>query len=236
MKVVKAKLEERVCRAPGVESFRFAPAEKIEFVAGQFLQVLFDPAHTDNKDLNKYLSFSCSPERPYIEVTKRLSDSLFSQRLRQLRTGDEIFCKAPLGNCIFTEQYKKVAFLIGGIGITPVISIIEYIIDKEFDTDVTLFYSNRTDEDIAFQRELEHWRATNEHLKVFYTVTDCQPKDARCTFGFIDKKLLQQQLRDYAERVFFIFGPPKMVEAMKALCLEMGCNKESIKTESFIGY
>jgi glycine betaine catabolism B len=236
MKIVKARLIERICRAPGIESFRFVPEEKIEFVAGQFLQVMFDPAHKDNKDLNKYLSFSCSPCKPYIEVTKRLSGSLFSQRLRELHKGDEVSFKAPLGNCVFAEQHRKIAFLIGGIGITPVISIIEYIIDKKFDTDVALFYSNRTDEDIAFQKELESWQAVDSRLRVFFTVTDCQPKDRRCIFGFINKQLLQQQLADYAERVFFIFGPPKMVEAMTALCLEIGCSKENIKTESFIGY
>jgi ferredoxin-NADP reductase len=137
---------------------------------------------------------------------------------------------------VFAEQHRKIAFLIGGIGITPVISIIEYIIDKKFDTDVALFYSNRTDEDIAFQKELESWQAVDSRLRVFFTVTDCQPKDRRCIFGFINKQLLQQQLADYAERVFFIFGPPKMVEAMTALCLEIGCSKENIKTESFIGY
>jgi glycine betaine catabolism B len=236
MKVVKARLIERVRRADGIESFRFAPGERIEFAAGQFLQVMFDPAREDNKDLNKYLSFSCSPCRPYIEVTKRLSDSVFSRRLRELRMGDEVLFRAPLGNCVFTEQYKKIVFLIGGIGITPVISIIEYIIDKKLDTDAVLFYSNRTDEDIAFQKELEHWRTVDNRLRVIFTVTDCQPKDTRCIFGFIDRRLLQQQLTDYAERVFFIFGPPKMVEAMTALCLEIGCNKENIKTESFIGY
>ncbi len=236
MKVVKAKLIERLCRAEGIESFRFVPEESIEFVAGQFLQVMFDPAREDNKDLNKYLSFSCSPCKPYIEVTKRLSNSVFSRRLRELRMGDEVLFRAPLGNCVFTEQYKKIAFLIGGIGITPVVSIIEYIIDKKFDTDVVLFYSNRTDDDIAFRKELERWRTVDNRLKVLFTVTDCQPKDTRCIFGSIDRQLLQQQLTDYAERVFFIFGPPKMVEAMTALCLEIGCNKENIKTESFIGY
>jgi len=33
-----------------------------------------------------------------------------------------------------------------------------------------------------------------------------------------------------------IFGPPKMVEAMKNICLELGISPEDIKTESFIGY
>jgi ferredoxin-NADP reductase len=41
---------------------------------------------------------------------------------------------------------------------------------------------------------------------------------------------------DIKGRIIFAFGPPKMVEAMKGLCLGMGCNPANVKTESFLGY
>ena len=81
-------LRERVARTPSVESFRFDLPEKLHFSPGQFGQVIFDPGERKNRDLNKYLSFSSAPERDYVEVTKRLSDSEFSRRLRSLRPGD----------------------------------------------------------------------------------------------------------------------------------------------------
>ena len=81
--------------------------------------------------MNKYLSFSSSPTNDYIEVTKRLSDSVFSQKLKALKPSDEVLLKGPSGNCVLKEEYKKIGFLIGGIGITPVISMIEYIVDKK---------------------------------------------------------------------------------------------------------
>ena len=64
----------------------------------------------------------------------------------------------PFGNCVFKDEYRKIGFLIGGIGITPVISIIEYIVDRSLATDVLLLYSNKTQEDIAFRRELDAWQ------------------------------------------------------------------------------
>lgn len=236
MKETKAKLIERIKRTDTVESFRFLPQEKINFSPGQFLQIIFDPANKDNKDLNKYLSFSCSPAKEYIEVTKRLGESNFSQKLKNLKINDEVFLKAPLGNCIFKDEYKKIGFLIGGIGITPVISIIEYIVDKKLPTEVILLYTNKTEADIAFKKELDYWQGGANNIKVFYTVTDCQPKDTSCIMGRIDKNLLMGNIKDYNERVIFIFGPSKMVEAMNVLCLEVSCRKENIKTENFIGY
>jgi len=236
MKEIRATLIERVKRTPTIESFRFFSEEKLDFIPGQFLQVIFDEQNKDNKILNKYLSFSVSPTKKYIEVTKRLSDSDFSKRLRSLRINDKILLRAPLGNCVFKDEYREIAFLIGGIGITPVISIIEYILDKRLSTDVILLYSNRTEEEIAFKKELDNWQAINKNIKVFYTITDYPPKNTNCTFGPITKDLLLEKVFDIEKRIFFIFGPPKMVEAIKCLCLDSGCDKESIKTESFIGY
>ena len=105
MEELKVKLIANIKRTPSVESFRFSP-KKIAFIPGQFLQLIFDEVNEDNKNLNKYLSFSSSPSKDYIEVTKRLSDSDFSGRLKGLKINQELLIKAPLGNCIFKEEYK----------------------------------------------------------------------------------------------------------------------------------
>jgi ferredoxin-NADP reductase len=235
MKELKAKLIVSIKRTLTIESFRFLPAEKLDFVPGQFLQVIFDETNRENKELNKYLSFSCSPTKDYIEVTKRLSESQFSQALKNLKINDQILINAPLGTCVFKNEYKKIGFLIGGIGITPVISIIEYITEKKLDTDIYLIYSNRTEEEIAFKPELDYWRSIN-NLEIIYIVTDSQTKDKTCILGRIDKEVIKEHMPDIAKRIVFIFGPPKMVEAMQALSLEAGANKENIKIENFIGY
>jgi ferredoxin-NADP reductase len=236
MQEIRARLIEMILRTPTVESFRFYPPQKLEFVPGQFSQVIFDEAGQNNKELNKYLSFSASPEREYIEVTKRLSASSFSERLRGLKIGDEVLFRGPLGSCTFQQSYKKIAFLIGGIGITPVVSIIEYIVDRKLDTDAHLVYSNRSEEEIAFKNELERWKGGNKNIKISYLVTECPPRDPACIFGRIDEGFLKKYMRDMDSRIIFIFGPPKMAEAMFNLCLEMGCAKEKIRTEQFIGY
>jgi len=236
MKEIPAIFIERVDRTPTVASFRFQPREKITFIPGQFLQVMFDRINSRNKELNKYLSFSASPDEPYIEVTKRLSASIFSQKLSSLKQGDEVALKLPLGNCILQPEYKHIAFLIGGIGITPAVAMIEYICRRHVDVDVVLFYSNRNYEEIAFKKELDAWQKQNSRLKVFYTLTDCESQHDDCRFGYIDSHLLQDTLGDVSSRIFFIFGPPKMVEAMGVVCAQAGSPREHIKTESFLGY
>lgn len=234
--IYRAVLKDRIKRTPTVESFRFLPEKKIDFLPGQFLRFFFDADNPDNKEVNKYLSFSSAPGKEYVEVTKRLSESEFSRRLKALKPQDEVSLQGPFGNCIFRQGYKKVAFLIGGIGITPVISILEYIVEKRLDTLVHLFYSNRTEEEIAFRKELDAWQGLLSSIKVIHTLTDCPSKSGDCRFGRIEKELVFSNIPDIGETVFYIFGPPKMTEAMRGLFKDTQVRQDMIKTESFIGY
>ncbi|MDP2923665.1 MAG: FAD-binding oxidoreductase [Candidatus Omnitrophota bacterium] len=236
VKEIRLKFQESVQRTSTTKSFRFTGQERIDFIPGQFLQFIFDEDNKNNRELNKYLSFSSSPTNDYIEVTKRLSASQFSQRLNSLKPNDMVTVKAPMGTCVFDQNDKKIGFVIGGIGITPVISIVEYIIDKEVKTDIVLFYSNKSEEDIAFKKELDTWQSISKNIKLVYTITDCQPKDDKCVFGKITNELIANKEYDMTQRKIFIFGPPKMVNTMKNLCIEIGCKKENLRTESFIGY
>lgn len=236
MEEVKVNLVEKIVRTPTVTSFRFIPSQELGFLPGQAAQLIFDQANPGNRDLNKYLSFSSSPNKNYLEFTKRLSTSVFSQKLDSLKPNQEILIKAPLGGCFFESKYKQITFLVGGIGITPVISIIEYIVERKLDTAVNLFYSNRTEEEIAFRQELDVWTRANNNIKIHYTITDCQPKDKTCSYGFINKDFITQRTCDFGKGIVFIFGPPKMVDVMSDLAIEMGCSKENIKTEKFVGY
>ncbi|MCP4650864.1 MAG: FAD-dependent oxidoreductase [PVC group bacterium] len=236
MKEIKGTLVERIKRTAQVESFRFNLPEDVEFLPGQFLQVIFDEENRGNKVLNKYLSFSSTPGKDYIEVTKKLSESDFSSSLKRLKEGDKVLFKIPLGNCVFLEDYKKIGFLVGGIGITPVISIIEYICEKGLDTDVCLLYSNKTEQEIAFKQELDHWRKKNENIKILYAVTKCQPQDEECVFGGLNKDIVSEKMADFKDRRIFIYGPPGMVTAMKDVCSEIGCDEKQLKTENFVGY
>jgi len=117
-----------------------------------------------------------------------------------------------------------------------VISMLEYIIEKGLETDVLLFYSNITEDDIAFKQELKHWQSISKNIKIYFTVTACDPKDSSCLKGRIDKEMITDQIKDASRRMFFIFGPPKMVEAMTGVCEGMGCDKEDVRIENFIGY
>jgi len=231
-----ARITDIIQRTQDIKSFRFAVEEGVTFKPGQFFSVAID---IDGGRQSKYFSFSNSPtEKGYVEFTKRITQSPFSQTLDKFKPGDTARLKLPYGNFTFEGEYKKIAMLSGGIGITPLRSMCKYIVDKNLDTDLVLIYGNRTDSDIAFMDEFDSIAAAAPKMKVIYTLTS-QDVDKKCLGrrGHIDDKMIAEEIPDYKERVFFICGPPLMVKCLIELLEDrLSIPKENIKRENFAGY
>jgi ferredoxin-NADP reductase len=236
MDEIKAVLTEKIKRTDQVFSFRFKPPAALDFLPGQFTRVILDEDNAKNQALNKYLSYSCAPGKPYFEVTKKISNSEFSGRLMSLKEGARITFKPALGHCVFLPSMNEIGFIVGGIGITPVISILEYIYDHRLDAGVRLIYSNWTSRDIAFRAELDRIAAAYPRIKVTYVLNTCGPEDAGCFSGTITQELIAEQMPDNTARDIFIFGPPGLVNALAGACRCLGCGTEHLKIENFIGY
>ncbi|MFA6130432.1 MAG: FAD-dependent oxidoreductase [Candidatus Omnitrophota bacterium] len=230
---IDARIKEVIQRNYNVKSFRLEITDWLDFKAGQFLMVRLQ----DNPGLEKYLSISSSPtEKCYLEFTKKLTQSDFSAALNNLKAGDKVNIKYPLGKFILDESAPKVAFLSGGIGITPIRSICKYAVDKKLGTDIVLVYSNRSIRDIVFKDDFSAMSKSYPLLRVAHVLCEAE-QGFKCTVGRIDAGLIKNEIPDYLERKFYLCGPPQMVEAMrKILADELGLSGEKIVMENFQGY
>lgn len=232
----RASFIERIERTPSVSSFRFRADAPVAFVPGQFAQLCFDEKDKANRSLNKYLSFSCAPGKDYLEFTKRLSGSDFSKCLLALKKDDRVWLKGPMGHVTLSEGTGKAGFLVGGIGITPVISMLEHLSAQRQDPDIVFLYANMNDNDIAFLDELKGFERTLARLRLVHIVVNRILGDEKVFTGLIDKQFVLKQIPDYKERTLYIFGPPAMVKAMETICNDLGCAPEKVKAENFVGY
>jgi ferredoxin-NADP reductase len=226
-------VKEIIPRTHNVTSFRFPRPAALNYQPGQFL---FVTLKADGKELSKHFSFSTSPtEKTHIEFTKKLSDSDFSSALKALKKGDWARIDAPYGKFTFEGEHEKIGLLGGGIGITPFISICKYCTDKRLDTKVTLLYGNRTENDIAFRKELEAMQEQNDNLKVVFTLNEADSGWKGAT-GFINADMIKKEVPDYKETMFYTCGPPAMVEIMEKLFEQLGLPTTQLKREYFTGY
>ncbi len=235
MENLKLRLSEIITHCCDVKTFRFELDRPVPYRPGQYLILTLPVA---GKDVPKAFSISSSPtEEGYIEFTKKLTESGFSKALNALTVGASCAIRLPIGKFTFEGEYPAVAFLSGGIGITPIRSIFKYAADKHLSSSMVLLYSSRTPEYLIFRHDFAQMQKLNERLRVVYTLTHCEEKVAGCRVGYIDDEMVRREIPDHAERVFYICGPPGMVEAMKTMLREKLMLPDSqIRTEDFIGY
>lgn len=228
-----ARVKEVIQRTYNVKSIRLDIASELDFKAGQFLSVTLEA----NPSLKRYLSISSSPtEKCYLEFTKKITTSDFSKALLKLKAGDTVKIQYPFGKFVLDEQCGEIAFLSGGIGITPIRSIIKYAVDKNLGTDIVLVYANRSLKDIVFKEDFDAMQKIYPKLKVAHVL--CEPAPHfKCIPGLINAQIIKNEVADYLKRKFYLCGPPQMVEAIsKILSEELVLAKENIITENFQGY
>lgn len=237
MAILETEVSDIIPRTPAVKSFRFKIKEEVDFKAGQFF---FVAIKVDGSERTKHFSFSNSPtEKGYVEFTKRITESEYSKALARLNPGDWAKLKMPYGAFTFEGEYEKIAFLSGGIGITPIRSICKFAADKGLPADIVLLYGNNREEDIIFRQDFDQMAQVNRNLRVVYTLTspDIDKKAWSGRAGYIDDKMIKEEIADYKDRVFYICGPPKMVETLiDILKNKLAVGEDKIKIENFAGY
>lgn len=219
-------------KTPSSRSVRFLRPHGFDYLPGQFVILGLDG---ENGEVKKPLSLSSSPTEEHLAVTKRLTGHEFSNAFLSIKKADPIRFTGPYGNFTFRGEHARVAMLSGGIGITPLLSMIKYCTDMNLPTEIMLFYSNRDESDIPFKDELVALRERNSNLTVVNTLTRPGPSWKGHT-GRINARLIKEQIDDVNEWFFYSSGPAKMVDSMLLVLKEMNIPENRSRREYFPGY
>ena len=223
---------------PQVRTFRLAPAVggSIPFVfqAGQFLNLSLE---IDGKRVSRSYTIASPPTRDdYIELTiKREESGKVSRFLHDmLVTGHAVHVSAPAGRFTFDPQSSNSLLLIaGGVGITPVMSILRDLTDRRWPGKIDLLFSVRSVAEIIFKNELQNLTGQHPNLHVHVTITRDVPADWSGLRGRITAELLPQYIPDVASRPTYICGPDAMATAVRDELLAIGTPANRIHVESF---
>jgi ferredoxin-NADP reductase len=230
--IFETNVVDTIQRTPDIKSIRFEKPQGFHYLAGQYIFVTLGD---DPDQMTKHFTLSSSPTENFLEITKRLTGHPFANALASLSAGGKVSMMGAYGDFTFKGEYNKVGMLSGGIGITPLRSMIKYSIDKKLSVSIILLYSNRFENDIAFRDELEDIQKENPNIKIIETITKPGP-DWKGASGRISAEMIKEFMPDYLERTFYTSGPQKMVDAMVSLEREIGVPEKQIKQEYFPGY
>jgi ferredoxin-NADP reductase len=153
-----------------------------------------------------------------------------------IREGAEIGVSGPGGRFTFTGNEAMGLVLIGaGVGITPLMSVIRYLTDKNWPGAIDLIYCARTERDIIFRQELESLAAAFPNLRVTTTLTREPGVHWPGQRGRISAELLRRTVPDLLNRRVHICGPVEMADDVRRMLLEAGAAAEQIRSEAFGG-
>lgn len=219
-------------------AFWFRPERPLKFVAGQFADfILADPPYTDAQGNDRSFSFASSPGDEHIMIATRMRESAFKKSLRTLPIGTGVGLMGPMGSfTLHKDASRPAVFLTGGIGITPVRSIVVHATEERLAHRLYVFYSNKTRALTAFFDDFQEWSRANSNLVFVPTLDGEQPGDWPFELGVIDEAMLRRHVPDLQRPVYYVVGPPPMVAAMRALLAKVGVDELQIRTEDFIGY
>lgn len=231
---------EIVRRTPDIKSFRFDVRGRkgITYQAGQYFFVTIKMG--DGEGLHHFTISSSPAEtaaKGYLEFTKRITASDYSQALDKMKPGDWVKLRGPEGDFVLPRRKRPLAFLSGGIGITPLRSMLRHIVGRKLDFDVVLLYGNNTYDNIAFRDELDEMAAQNRNIRVEYVLSGPDfPPDWQGKRGYITSQLVTEVIPDYRERLFYLSGPLKMVLSLDEQLEAASVPDDQVKRDYFPGY
>ncbi len=217
--------------ATDIRTFRLGRPQGFEFVAGQFVPVRISVGGTPHV---RCYSISSSPDtRGYFEISVRRQGLVSTTLHATLRTGSQLLIGRPAGQFVYPGgDDRPLALLAGGIGITPLLSMLRHAVSSDPARPIVLLYSARNPQAAAFYSELQLIARRYPQVRVGITMSE-PATAAPWRQGHIDVQMVRQYVAHPTHTVFCICGPVPMMAAMRDLLASQGVPADQIRMENF---
>jgi ferredoxin-NADP reductase len=224
------KLKEKTQLARDVYEFCFESPRKLAFEPGQYLEWTLPHKNPDARGIRRYFTIASAPNETIIKLGVKIpqASSSFKSALQNLEPSDSIIATQLAGDFTLEKNPKrKLAFIAGGIGVTPFRSIIKHLNDIGEKRNIVLLYTAVSEADFAY-KEIFHEAQAKIGIKIVYLETGKDPTPK--------PEIINQYIPDFHERLIYISGPNLMVNAYEKVLKKLNVKTENIKKDYFPGF
>ncbi|MDN3595892.1 ferredoxin--NADP reductase [Zunongwangia endophytica] len=237
----KLKIKEVIRETEQAVSLSFEiPAElkeEFKFKAGQYITIKAD---VEGKELRRAYSLCSAPDSQDFKVTvKEVEGGKFSVLANNnLKAGDTLEVHPPEGKFILepSETSKNYAAFAAGSGITPILSIIKTVLNKETHSRFILTYGNKSPEDTIFFKELLDLQATYPD-RLFVEFVFSRARQDNAHFGRIETStvnfVMKNKFKDHPFDAVYLCGPEEMINHVSEVLTSNDIAEENIYYELF---
>ncbi|MFV8326482.1 flavodoxin reductase [Flavobacterium sp. ZS1P14] len=216
-----------------VKSIKNITHDVVQIVATKPENYVFSPGQATEISINKMgwkdkknpFTFTSLPENDYLEFTIKTypSHKGVTNELLKLKKDDELIVHEVFGYITYKGEG---VFIAGGAGITPFISIFRDLQSKKKIGNNTLIFANKTKADIILESEFKNILGIN-----FINILSDEKLEGYA-HGQITKDFIKINT-DTRDKLFYICGPPPMMEAIERQLIDLNVSKKSIVKEKF---
>lgn len=196
---------------------------ELEFVSGQATEIFLDKVGWENE--GRPFTFTGLPENDYLEFTIKCYEERkgVTNEIKKLKPSDHLILNDIFGAIAFKGEG---VFIAGGAGVTPFISIIRHLEQRNEIGNSQLIFANKTRADIILKEEFERVLGRN-----FINILSDENAPGYA-HGYITEDFLRENVAAL-DKYFYLCGPPPMMEAVEAILdgLEIGPER-IVKEES----
>lgn len=140
---------------PTIRTFWLKPERKVRYVAGQFTELHLPHEKPDERGIRRWFTLSSSPSEELLAITTRIEPergSSFKQQLSALKPGAKLHLADPMGDFVLPKDPTiPIVFVAVGLGITPVRSMVKWLLDTNQKRHIQLIYAVSQPEELAFK-------------------------------------------------------------------------------------
>ena len=215
-------------------------AEAYHFAPGQYLTLR---ATLDGEDARRSYSICSGPHDGELRIAvKQVDNGLFSTWANDsIRVGDALEVMTPTGRFGLERDPGDGRVHVGfaaGSGITPILSIIRGVLQREPTSRFFLFYGNRSTDGILFRSALEEMKDRFLGRLAVFHVLSREEQDLPILNGRLDGDKVRLLLRSIVPAAcvdhVFICGPAAMSDDLETTLKEIGLSEDAIHVERFV--
>jgi nitric oxide dioxygenase len=225
-----------------IKSFYLKPVDQnkiINYLPGQYLTIKTYIPELGHEQPRQYsLSMDCNTKHYRISVKKEVGtkitpEGIVSNHMHQKNIGDIILVSAPAGIFHASLNEKNPLVLIsGGVGITPLMSILETNKKSEYQNQTVWMHACRNENVHAFKETVDVLSDKNDWLTSFVFYENTEIENDKIIKGRIDLKKYKNEIL-INEAKYYICGPEVFIQTQYDSLIELGVTKENIFYEEF---
>jgi ferredoxin-NADP reductase len=221
--------------AANIRTFWFRPEKPLQYVAGQYTQMYLPHTGADNRGEKRWFTLSSSPTESLLAITTKFAGqygSSFKHVLQNLRPGTKVHLADPMGDFVLPkDQSVPLIFVAGGAGVTPVRSIVKYLLDSNEKRAVQLLQAVGSEPELVFN-DLFKTYAPLQYSPIVSRPSD----DWRGEQGRLDAARILRAAQAAPDSLIYLSGPEVLVERLWGDLKAAGVTAERLVIDFFHGY